>query len=98
MPTTSSFAIRSVLQAAAISLAYGSSILAQKPAVIPEAQRYVHPSDGGLIYQESPRGDRIADFSVCGYRGGGVALPDAPVQVVSPADGDNTARIQAAID
>src|ERR1051325_9485446 len=95
---TSSFATR-LLQAAAISLAYGGSILAQKPAGIPEAQRYVYPSDAGLLYQEGPRGDRIPDSSVCGYRGGGVAVPDAPVKVrVSPAAGDNTARIQAAID
>src|SRR2546423_812276 len=46
---------------------------------------------------ELPQG--IPDFSHCGYMGGGVPIPDAPVRVVVPrAEGDNTARIQAAID
>ncbi len=54
---------------------------------------------GRLVYQADERGNRIPDFSRCGYKGGGVALPDAPVRVVvSPATGDNGPRIQAAID
>jgi len=47
------------------------------------------------------RGNRIPDFSYCGYGGGGVAIPDAPVRVtLKPTDGadDDGARIQAAID
>ncbi len=42
----------------------------------------------------------IPDFSYAGYLGGGVSLPtDIPVKVtVSPAEGDDTRRIQAAID
>lgn len=45
-------------------------------------------------------GDRIPDFSCCGYGGGGVSLPDVTVKVtLEPVDtGDDTARIQAAID
>lgn len=57
--------------------------------------------DGKLEYATDERGNRIPDFSNCGYRGGGVALPtDVPVRVkVSPqASGDDGARIQAAID
>jgi hypothetical protein len=39
------------------------------------------------------------DFSSAGYRGGGVKLPVAAVcQRLAPASGDNTARIQAALD
>jgi hypothetical protein len=39
------------------------------------------------------------DFSAAGYRGGGVKLPSVAVcQRLSPASGDNTARIQAALD
>lgn len=43
--------------------------------------------NGRLIYQAANvRGDTIPDFSNCGYRGGGVALPAVPVKVtVSPA-------------
>ncbi|GCE50910.1 hypothetical protein EI42_02276 [Thermosporothrix hazakensis] len=41
----------------------------------------------------------IPDFSYCGYRGGGVRLPQLPVrQVLTPVPGDNRARIQQAID
>ncbi len=41
----------------------------------------------------------IPDFSHAGYQGGGVALPEVPVQVtLSPAAGDMRATIQAAID
>src|SRR5262245_13770274 len=82
------------------ALGCSNPILGQKPGSIPEAERYVHPgSDGKLIYQEGARGDRVPDFSTCGYQGGGVVLPDAPVRVVvGPISGDNTARIQAAVD
>ena len=55
--------------------------------------------DGKLIYKQTPRGDRIMDFSHAGYMGGGVALPDVPVKVeVTPSGGDDTAAIQAAIN
>jgi hypothetical protein len=44
--------------------------------------------------------DVIPDFSWCGYRGGGVSLPDAPVRVtLQPTEtGDDGARIQAALN
>jgi len=44
--------------------------------------------------------DRIPDFSYCGYRGAGVSIPDVGVAVtLSPReDGDDTGRIQKAID
>src|SRR5262249_29948555 len=45
------------------------------------------------------RGDRIPDFSHCGYAGGDRPIPAAPVRVVVEAKkGDATRRIQAAID
>jgi hypothetical protein len=57
-------------------------------------------ADGRLVYGQSPRGDRIPDFSSAGYRGGGVALPDVPAKVtLAPGSGaDDTAAIQAALD
>jgi hypothetical protein len=62
--------------------------------------RYVATDAAGrLVYEADGRGDRIPDFSHCGYRGGGVAIPDAPVRVVvAPAEGDDGPAIQAAID
>lgn len=57
--------------------------------------------DGRLQYQADPFGNVVPDFSLAGYRHGGVALPVAPVvERLTPGDGtgDDTARIQAAID
>src|SRR6185295_19067593 len=52
-----------------------------------------------LVYEQDELGNRIPDFSHCGYIGADAAIPDVPVRiVVKPADGDDGARIQAAID
>ena len=62
---------------------------------------WVYPDgEGGLGYQSTDTGDRIPDFSFAGYGGGGVAFPNAPIkQALDPQpSGDDTARIQAAID
>lgn len=54
---------------------------------------------GELVYQTLARGDRVPDYSHAGYRGGGVALPVVPAKVlVTPVEGDDGARIQAALD
>src|SRR5262245_61011587 len=56
-------------------------------------------SDNHLHYRTDSQGNRIMDFSLAGYQGGGVALPVVPVVVtVNPSSGDDTATIQAAID
>ena len=55
--------------------------------------------DHRLHYRYDAHGNSIMDFSAAGYRGGGVKLPSAPAaQRLTPAAGDNTARIQAALD
>ena len=56
-------------------------------------------ADGRLTYDADEHGNRVPDFSTCGYVGGDRQIPDAPVRVtVSPTAGDETARIQKAID
>ncbi len=68
---------------------------------VPEKQsRIVHEGpEGRLRYVPDYRGNRILDFSYAGYRGGGVSIPDAPVRAeIEPGDGDDTERIQHAID
>jgi Family of unknown function (DUF6298) len=56
-------------------------------------------ADGHLVYDVDEHGNRVPDFSTCGYAGGDRTIPDAPVRVVvPPAAGDETARIQKAID
>jgi hypothetical protein len=55
--------------------------------------------DGHLVYATDAQGNRVPDFSTCGYAGGDRPIPDAPVRVVvAPVPGDETARIQLAID
>jgi hypothetical protein len=58
--------------------------------------------DGRLHYTAySEQGDRLPDFSQCGYGGGGVPLPDVPAQVTlgpQPGEADDAPRIQQAID
>lgn len=56
-------------------------------------------ADGKLAYVPDYLGNRLPDFSHAGYMGGGVALPEVPVVVeVTPGEGDDTDRIQAAIN
>lgn len=56
-------------------------------------------SDGSLEYATDERGNRLPDFSAVGYHAGERAIPMVPVRsTLSSADGDDTARIQAAID
>ena len=62
-------------------------------------------ADQSLTYNPTPKGDRIPDFSTVGYNFGNSPLPDAPggfavpvVVTLSPQTGDQTDRIQAAID
>jgi hypothetical protein len=66
----------------------------------PAQSHWVHPgSNGKLVYAQSSRGDRIADFSYAGYEGGGVALPAVPAKrTVAPGAEDDSAAIQKAID
>jgi hypothetical protein len=56
-------------------------------------------ADKKLHYGIDGRGNRIMDFSHAGYKGGGVSLPSVKVaRTLSAVAGDNTSRIQAAID
>jgi len=70
------------------------------PAQTHSSIQWVRQGRGGkLIYATTPKGDRIADFSSAGYRGGGVALPVVPgKRTVAPSGADDTAAIQKAID
>ncbi len=71
-------------------------------AAEPNYTTLVRPGpDGRLLYRPyNDAGDTVLDFSNCGYGGGGVALPAAPVKLrLQPAaSGDDTVRLQAALD
>jgi hypothetical protein len=56
-------------------------------------------ADGKLVYSPDSSGNRIPDFSYCGYKASERPIPFVGVKVVVPvADGDATQRIQMAID
>jgi len=79
---------------------YSSNAYSQDESVL------VYPGgDGKLVYEkhansaESNKDNIIIDYSNCGYRGGGVAIPDVPVKMtVYPMYGDDRSRIQDAIN
>ena len=55
--------------------------------------------DGKIDYVTDSRGNRVLDYSTCGYRNSSVPLPDVGNVVFVPwKAGDNSARIQRAID
>ena len=75
--------------------------LSAMPALGIEAptSKLVYTARDRLVYTPDERGNRIPDFSACGYRGGGVGLPDVAMRAeLSPAAGDATARIQDALE
>jgi hypothetical protein len=55
--------------------------------------------NGKLIYSSDDQGNRVPDFSYCGYKAGEQSIPNVPIRVVVPVkEGDATLRIQAALD
>jgi hypothetical protein len=59
----------------------------------------VSGNNGRLRYEQDAQGNRVPDFSACGYAGADREIPAAPVRVsVTPGEGDDGARIQAALD
>ncbi|MGI5818923.1 MAG: hypothetical protein ACOX9R_12595 [Armatimonadota bacterium] len=81
-------------------LALATMVLALSAVAQDDRPVPVRPgADNTLIYEPDEHGDTIPDFSTCGYRGGGVALPEVPTRLtLEPAEGDDTERIQAALD
>ncbi len=69
-----------------------------------QAQKNVKPvplyaDKANLIYTPDSLGNRIPDFSYCGYKASEQAIPNVEVKVVVPVSkGDATLRIQAALD
>lgn len=55
--------------------------------------------DGKVSYTTDARGNRMLDYSTCGYRNSSQPVPDVNSIVYVPwKAGDNSARIQRAID
>src|SRR5688572_7899269 len=74
-----------------------TSVAATRPAPPPPAVE--QGRDGTLVYAASDKGDRVIDFSNCGYMGADEEISNVPVRIVVPlTDGDSTQRIQRALD
>lgn len=59
----------------------------------------VKPDGGKLVYEVDSLGNRLLDYSSCGYRNSSESLPAVVNSVFVPwAEGDQSARIQRAID
>ena len=65
-----------------------------------QAQDFTVQTDGThLTYVADARGNRLLDYSTCGYRNSNVDIPNADnVVFVSCQPGDNSERIQRALD
>ena len=77
-------------------LIFQQALPAQKPGepVVP-----LSFEKGKLTYTADPAGNRIPDFSYCGYKASEQQIPTLPVKVIVPvAKGDATRRIQSALD
>lgn len=75
---------------------FQQALPAQKP-VKPVPPLYY--DKGKLQYTPDANGDRIPDFSYCGYKASEEPIPFVPVKVVVPViKGDATLRIQSALD
>lgn len=69
------------------------------PCTAVESEWVQRGATGRLLYTPDAQGDRVPDFSDVGYRAGKEALPTvAGMLAVQPGSGDDTSRIQAAID
>ena len=76
------------------SLALAASAAPKKQAPIISAG-----PNGTLKYDLDDNGDRVIDFSTCGYAGADHPIPNVPVKVViAPENGDETADLQRALD
>ncbi|WP_372772606.1 DUF6298 domain-containing protein [Mangrovibacterium sp.] len=55
--------------------------------------------NGNLVYTPDELGNRIPDFSYCGYKASSEAIPFVPVKIIlEPVSGDATMVLQDAID
>ncbi len=67
---------------------------------LPWHSKFVHESNGRLVYTPDSRGDQIPDFGKVGYHKGASELPDVAVvkTISAPQSGDAEDLIQKAID
>jgi hypothetical protein len=83
----------------ALPFAWAAFLAIALSASLARAASVERGPDGALVYERDDQGNRVPDFSSCGYAGADRAIPDVPARMlVEPSEGDDRARIQAAID
>lgn len=76
-----------------------SAPMDEAPYAIWSTQAALSFESNRFKYTRDAAGNQIPDFSQCGYQGSDVPIPLIPSRVrVAPADGDDTLRIQQAVD
>ncbi|MDP4208622.1 MAG: DUF6298 domain-containing protein [Bacteroidota bacterium] len=81
-----------------VSVGTTSAALAAPPKPKPQPPLAMG-DEGHLVYAPDAQGNRIPNFSYCGYKASEAPIPNVPVKVVVPVSkGDATVRIQAALD
>jgi hypothetical protein len=76
-----------------------SLTIAQKPKPNKPIPPISFGKDGKLAYSPDSLGNRIPDFSYCGYMAGEQSIPDVPIKIkVRAQQGDMTRKIQDALD
>lgn len=85
-----------------ICLLLGGMVI-HSPAIAQKGKKTNAPisvsKDGKISYLVAQNGDRVPDFSYCGYKASEQPIPQVPVKVIVPLkNGDNTLRIQRALD
>ena len=81
------------MAATALLTASTTAAVAQQPSFP------LKPGGKELVYYYDARGNRILDFSHCGYRNSNEPIPNAAIAIRVPlAEGDNSQRIQRAVD
>ena len=89
---------RTILFRAGIVALFAGLTGSLAPSALATTNRWVYFDSPGHLTYRTWTGNRIMDFSSCGYMGGGVALPNvSTVVTVNPSGGDDTAAIKSAI-
>lgn len=78
---------------------FNATGIAQKKKPVKPVSPVEAGKEGTLLYTPDSLGNRIPDFSYCGYKASVQSIPEVAVKIVVPlTTGDATLRIQSAID
>ena len=82
-----------------LSILVGTTLSVLAAPKTPPPPAIISSTKSRLHYDKDNQGNRVPDFSTCGYAGADRQIPHAPVRIiVSPVKSDETERIQRALD